>query len=50
MQGTERWTHKGGVRLFLWRKAPPPAPKPAGTIHFVHGSSMASQPAVASTA
>ena len=42
MQGTEHWTHKNGVRLFLWRK--PPAAKPAGTILFVHGSSMASQP------
>jgi pimeloyl-ACP methyl ester carboxylesterase len=30
------------VRLFLWRK--PPAARPAGTILFVHGSSMASQP------
>jgi len=42
MQGTEHWTQKQGVRLFLWRKAP--AAKPAGTILFVHGSSMASQP------
>ncbi len=42
MQGTEHWTHKNEVRLFLWRK--PPAAKPAGTILFVHGSSMASQP------
>jgi pimeloyl-ACP methyl ester carboxylesterase len=44
MQGTEHWTHKGGVRLFLWRKPPPGPGKPAGTILFVHGSSMASQP------
>jgi len=44
MQGTEHWTHKGGVRLFLWRKAPAPAAASAGTILFVHGSSMASQP------
>jgi pimeloyl-ACP methyl ester carboxylesterase len=44
MQGTEHWTHKGGVKLFLWRKAPPAGAKPAGTILFVHGSSMASQP------
>jgi len=42
MQGTEHWTHKNEVRLFLWRK--PPAAKPAGTVLFVHGSSMASQP------
>ena len=44
MQGTEHWTHKDGVRLFLWRKPPPGPGKPAGTILFVHGSSMASQP------
>ena len=43
MQGTEHWTHKGDVRLFLWRK-PPAAGRGAGTILFVHGSSMASQP------
>ncbi len=42
MKGTEHWTKKGDVRLFLWRKAP--AEKPKGTILFVHGSSMASQP------
>jgi len=42
MQGTEHWTTKRDVRLFLWRK--PPAARPAGTILFVHGSSMASQP------
>jgi len=44
MQGTEHWTHKGGVKLFLWRKQPPAATRSAGTILFVHGSSMASQP------
>ena len=42
MQGTEHWTKKDDVRLFLWRKAPAAAPR--GTILFVHGSSMASQP------
>jgi pimeloyl-ACP methyl ester carboxylesterase len=42
MQGTEHWTTKGDVRLFLWRKTPAAAPR--GTILFVHGSSMASQP------
>ena len=42
MQGTEHWARKHDVRLFLWRK--PPAAQPAGTILFVHGSSMASQP------
>jgi pimeloyl-ACP methyl ester carboxylesterase len=43
MQGTEHWTRKQEVRLFLWRK-PPAADRTAGTILFVHGSSMASQP------
>ena len=42
MRGVEHWTRKGDVRLFLWRKQPPVAPR--GTILFVHGSSMASQP------
>ncbi|MSQ70115.1 MAG: alpha/beta fold hydrolase [Betaproteobacteria bacterium] len=41
--GTEHWTTKGGVRLFLWNKAAS-APTPKGTLLFVHGSSMASQP------
>ena len=44
MQGTEHWTKKGDVRLFLWRKAPAAAGARHGTILFVHGSSMASQP------
>jgi pimeloyl-ACP methyl ester carboxylesterase len=44
MHGTEHWTTKGDVRLFLWRKAVPGAPAPQGTVLFVHGSSMASQP------
>jgi pimeloyl-ACP methyl ester carboxylesterase len=42
--GTEHWTRKGDVKLFLWRKAPPAGEKPRGTILFVHGSSMAGQP------
>jgi pimeloyl-ACP methyl ester carboxylesterase len=42
--GTEHWTAKGGVRLFLWNKKPAPGTTRAGTILFVHGSSMASQP------
>jgi pimeloyl-ACP methyl ester carboxylesterase len=43
LPGTEHWTHKGDVKLFLWNKvADPSAAK--GTILFVHGSSMASQP------
>jgi pimeloyl-ACP methyl ester carboxylesterase len=41
--GVEHWTHKGDVRLFLWRKfVGTPDGKPA--VLFVHGSSMASQP------
>jgi len=44
MQGTEHWTKKGDVRLFLWRKAPSSGATPRGTVLFVHGSSMASQP------
>src|SRR5882762_11816477 len=48
MKGTEHWitkgTSTGDVRLFLWSKpAASGAPK-RGTILFVHGSSMASQP------
>ena len=42
--GREHWTTKGPVRLFLWEKAAGPSPAPRGTILFVHGSSMASQP------
>jgi hypothetical protein len=41
--GVEHWTHKDGVRLFLWEKfVGSPDGKPA--LLFVHGSSMASQP------
>jgi len=43
MQGIEHWTRKGDVRLFLWQKRTG-SDKPRGTILFVHGSSMASQP------
>src|SRR5205085_1048808 len=42
MNGTEHWTRKGDVKLFLWRKQAGNATR--GTILFVHGSSMASQP------
>ena len=42
--GTEHWAKKGEVKLFLWNKKPAAGTKPAGTILFVHGSSMASQP------
>jgi len=42
MKGTEHWIKKAGVKLFLWRKHA--ADTSRGTILFVHGSSMASQP------
>lgn len=41
--GHEHWTRKGDVNLFLWQKSVPTG-TPKGTILFVHGSSMASQP------
>ena len=41
--GREHWTHKGDVKLFLWEK-PAPGGGGNGTVLFVHGSSMASQP------
>src|SRR5258705_9969396 len=44
MKGSEHWTSKGDIRLFLWRKAPAAGSAGQGTILFVHGSSMASQP------
>ena len=44
VQGTEHWTRKGEVRLFLWRKRVTGANASQGTVLFVHGSSMASQP------
>ena len=43
MKGKEHWIKKKGeIKLFLWQKPAVGAPK--GTILFVHGSSMASQP------
>ncbi len=42
--GEEHWTRKGDVPLFLWRKKPKEGVPHRGTIFFVHGSSMASQP------
>ena len=44
IRGEEHWTSKGGVRLFLWRKAAPRPDPDLGTLLFVHGSSMASTP------
>ena len=41
----EHWTSKdGGVKLFLFEKCAGDPAKSIGTILFVHGSSMASQP------
>ena len=42
--GHEHWVDKGDVRLFLWEKKRKPGTEYAGTVLFVHGSSMASQP------
>jgi pimeloyl-ACP methyl ester carboxylesterase len=42
--GREHWTRKGDVRLFLWQKGPADPKQKSGTVLFVHGSSMASQP------
>ena len=44
LPGTEHWTSKGDVKLFLWNKVAGDPAKTSGTILFVHGSSMASQP------
>jgi len=45
IKGEEHLTAKdGGVKLFLWEKCAGDPAKAAGTILFVHGSSMASQP------
>jgi len=42
--GREHWTKKGDIKLFLWEKyAGEPGGK-KGTVLFVHGSSMGSQP------
>jgi pimeloyl-ACP methyl ester carboxylesterase len=43
-RGEEPWTRKGDIRLFLWEKPAAEGVSKAGTILFVHGSSMASQP------
>jgi pimeloyl-ACP methyl ester carboxylesterase len=44
VEGREHWTDKGAVKLFLWEKCLGDPAKTKGTILFVHGSSMASQP------
>lgn len=42
--GQEHWTRKGDIKLFLWEKAARKPEGKRGTVLFVHGSSMASQP------
>ena len=42
--GEEHWTSKGDVRLFMWEKYVDSPENKRGTVLFVHGSSMASQP------
>lgn len=42
--GKEHWTRKGDVKLFLWEKRATDGNGKNGTVLFVHGSSMASQP------
>jgi pimeloyl-ACP methyl ester carboxylesterase len=45
IKGEEHWTAKGSdVTLFMWEKCAGDPAKSVGTILFVHGSSMASQP------
>jgi pimeloyl-ACP methyl ester carboxylesterase len=44
ISGREHWTHKGDVKLFMWEKCAGDPTDSVGTILFVHGSSMASQP------
>jgi pimeloyl-ACP methyl ester carboxylesterase len=44
VSGTEHWTSKGDVKLFMWNKVAGDAATTRGTILFVHGSSMAGQP------
>lgn len=44
VEGGEHWTDKDDVKLFLWNKFIDRPEDKKGTIVFVHGSSMASQP------
>ncbi|HEY6720399.1 MAG TPA: alpha/beta fold hydrolase [Burkholderiales bacterium] len=49
VSGKEHWITRSGrgnekVRLFLWQKLPAAGVQKRGTVLFVHGSSMASQP------
>ncbi len=40
----EHWTKKGDIDLFLWEKYTESPENKLGTVLFIHGSSMASQP------
>ena len=44
VKGEEHWTRKGDIKLFLWEKYTGQPGGKKGTVLFVHGSSMASQP------
>jgi pimeloyl-ACP methyl ester carboxylesterase len=44
VKGEEHWTKKGDIKLFLWEKYVGEPGGKRGTVLFVHGSSMASQP------
>ena len=44
IKGQEHWTNKGDAKLFLWNKYAGDPARSQGTVLFVHGSSMASQP------
>ena len=44
IKGEEHWTTKDGAKLFMFEKCAGDPKQTAGTILFVHGSSMAAQP------
>jgi len=44
VKSEEHWTRKGDIKLFLWEKYTGQPGGKKGTVLFVHGSSMASQP------
>jgi pimeloyl-ACP methyl ester carboxylesterase len=44
VKGQEHWINKGDAKLFLWNKVAGDPARTQGTVLFVHGSSMASQP------
>ena len=44
IKSEEHWTKKGDINLFMWEKYADAPTGKKGTILFVHGSSMASQP------